>query len=126
MRNGSGEPMHGVFVQSESLAALETELNVIKMQIDIVGGKQPEVIWVDTVEGYRATLKKVWPDAAIKQDIFHVINRYNDKIPENHAMRWVLPAAAAYRLAHNMAPAAEVLYNTPQFCAFFRRKGLRW
>ena len=39
MRNGSGEPMHGVFVQSESLAALETELNVIKMQIDIVGGK---------------------------------------------------------------------------------------
>ena len=42
---------------------------------------------MDTVEGYRATLKKVWPDAAIKQDIFHVINRYNDKIPENHAMR---------------------------------------
>jgi len=49
--------------------------------------QQPKYIWVDYPQGMESVLRLVWPDALVRQDLFHVFDRYGRAIPEEHSLR---------------------------------------
>jgi hypothetical protein len=73
--NGTGEILSDAAIPGETSAALERELRAIKRKCDEQNSAYPTFFICDDAKSWEKTIKKVFRDAIVLQDLKHLINR---------------------------------------------------
>jgi hypothetical protein len=73
--NGTGEILSNTSIPGETSAALERELRSIKSRCDELHVDYPTYFICDDAKCWENTVKKVFKDAKVQQDLKHLINR---------------------------------------------------
>ena len=85
--NGDGEVCFGIWVQSDSIEQVIPFLQDWSKMLEKTGGNAPKIFYVDYVEGMEHALLSVFPQATVRQDLWHILHRYAKLIPDDHSLK---------------------------------------
>ena len=78
--NEEGVVLSWKLCRGTKFSSVENVLQLLKERLD-QQGKQPATFFLDNCCSWRAKLTKIFPDIAIKLDVFHAIQRVIKKVP---------------------------------------------
>lgn len=80
--------MFSIFVETTGNDELRGPLMQVKSNLEMMGEPQPKVVYVDNPMASGSLFQEVWPGIQIKQDIFHLLKRIGEEMPQKHGRKW--------------------------------------